>query len=201
MTELRFSLKSVTHGTEPAFPWLQVIYILIPQNEKVGNYLVTAFLQPGTQRGSCFACRCTTETKLARSHYPASNYSHPFENMPWLPILDFSPRSKQQESKKPLCTSTKEQQIISRATAGRSDAALTSPSAGSWRPGGVLEPGGKMQHGFQSSTRPGLRSWAAPVRFSNGRIAAKSLPMPEEFPEQHSRSFSNCFETTLSVLQ
>lgn len=58
-------------------------------NEKVGNYLVTAFTQPETQRRSCFACRITTEAKLARNHHPASNYSHPFANMPQLPILDF----------------------------------------------------------------------------------------------------------------
>lgn len=109
--------------------------------------------------------------------------------------------SKQQsESKKPFCTSTKERQITP-AAAGRSNAGLTYPSAGRRKPRGVLEAGGKMQRGFQSSTRPGLCSWAALVRFSNSRIAAKSLPMPEEFPEQHSRSFSNCFETTLSLLQ
>lgn len=57
----------------------------------------------------------------------------------------------------------------------------------------------KRQCCFQNSTRPSLCSEAAPVRFSNSRIAAKSLPMPEEFPEQHSRSFPNCFETTLCL--
>lgn len=51
----------------------------------------------------------------------------------------------------------------------------------------------------QSVSRPSLRSEAAPVRFSNCRNAAKSLPMPEEFPEQHSRSFSDCFETVLCL--
>lgn len=50
-----------------------------------------------------------------------------------------------------------------------------------------------------SVSRPSLCSEAAPVRFSNCRIAAKSLPMPEEFPEQHSRSFSDCFETVLCL--
>lgn len=48
-------------------------------------------------------------------------------------------------------------------------------------------------------SRPSLCSEAAPVRFSNCRIAAKSLPMPEEFPEQHSRSFSDGFETVLCL--
>lgn len=46
-------------------------------------------------------------------------------------------------------------------------------------------------------SRPGPRSEAAPVRFSSCRSAAKSLPMPEEFPAQLSRSFSDCFETVL----
>lgn len=50
-----------------------------------------------------------------------------------------------------------------------------------------------------SVSRPCLSSQAAPVRFSNCRTAAKSLPMPEEFPEQHSRSFSDCFETVLCL--
>lgn len=48
-------------------------------------------------------------------------------------------------------------------------------------------------------SRPCLRSGAAPVRFSSRTTAAKSLPMPEEFPEQHSRSFTACFETLLCL--
>lgn len=48
-------------------------------------------------------------------------------------------------------------------------------------------------------SRPCLRSGAAPVRFSSRTTAAKSLPMPEEFPEQHSRSLTACFETLLCL--
>jgi len=73
----------VTHGTEPAFWWLQVIYILLPQNEEVGRCLIAAL--PEMQRGSRLACRVTAEAKLARNHHPALNYSHPFANMPRLP--------------------------------------------------------------------------------------------------------------------
>lgn len=63
---------------------------------------------------------------------------------------------------------------------------------------GVCGAAGRRQPlGLPRVSRPSLRSEAAPVRFSNCRIAAKSLPMPEEFPEQHSRSFSDCFETVL----
>lgn len=48
-------------------------------------------------------------------------------------------------------------------------------------------------------SRPCLRSGAAPVRFSSRTTAAKSLPMPEEFPEHHSRSLTACFETLLCL--
>lgn len=48
-------------------------------------------------------------------------------------------------------------------------------------------------------SRPCLCSEAASVRFSSRTTAAKSLPMPEEFPEQHSRSCTACFETLLCL--
>lgn len=67
-------------------------------------------------------------------------------------------------------------------------------------PGGVCgEAGRRRPLGLRRVSRPSLCLEAAPVRFSNCRIAAKSLPMPEEFPEQHSRSFSDCFETVLCL--
>lgn len=65
------------------------------------------------------------------------------------------------------------------------------------RSGSVL--GGSDGGGPPGVSRPSLCSEAAPVRFSNCRTAAKSLPMPEEFPEQHSRSRSDCFETQLCL--
>lgn len=78
---------------------------------------------------------------------------------------------------------------------------LSVSQTGRWKPPAI--PGRAKQLwrrwplGPLSVCRPSLRSEAAPVRFSNCRTAAKSLPMPEEFPEQHSRSFSDCFETVL----
>lgn len=62
-------------------------------------------------------------------------------------------------------------------------------------PGACGEAGRGRPLGLQRLSRPSLCSEAAPVRFSNCRVGAKSLPMPEEFPEQHSRAFSDCFET------
>lgn len=53
--------------------------------------------------------------------------------------------------------------------------------------------------GLPSASRPSPCSEAAPVRFSKCGTAAKALPMPEEFPEQHSRSLSACFETVLCL--
>lgn len=84
----------------------------------------------------------------------------------------------------------------------RTEQSPTSPllhsAADESRNPGVCGAAGRRQPlGLPRVSRPSLRSEAAPVRFSSCRIAAKSLPMPEEFPEQHSRSFSDCFETVL----
>lgn len=55
----------------------------------------------------------------------------------------------------------------------------------------------------EAATRPaeGEAGWPAfrscPSQVHRCRTAAKSLPIPEEFSEQHSRSFSDCFETIL----
>lgn len=116
-------------------------------------------MQPETQRRSCFACRIPTEAKLARNHHPASNYSHPFANMLQLPILDlFSFFSKQpSESKKPLRTSTKEQQIT-RGAAGRSKAALTSPLAGGCKAGGWWKLGDDAE-GWGTMLQAGGQRW------------------------------------------
>lgn len=66
-------------------------------------------------------------------------------------------------------------------------------------PGCAGQLGRRQPLSLRSGSRPCLCSEAAPVRFSNCRTVAKSLPMPEEFPEQHSRSFSGCFETLLCL--
>lgn len=173
------------------------MYIL-PQTAKVGSYFVSAFPQQEllcflTYYWSKLSQKPPPSLKLLPSLHESATTSYSFS-------LFFFFFKEESESKEALCRSRKERHI-SPAAAGSRHAALTSALGDSCRAGGVLEAGEKMQHSFGSSTRPGLCSWAAPVRFSSSRIAAKSLPMPEEFPEQHSRSFSNCFETTLSVLQ
>lgn len=173
---------------------------LFPEMKKLGINLVTAFTQPETQRRSCFAWRISTEAKLARNHHPASNYSHPFANTPQLPILDFFSLNNSLKARSIFARAQKNGKSPRPQREGATQL-LPLPRRADENPEGCWRLGGRCSTAFQNSTRPGLCSWAAPVRFSNSRIAAKSLPMPEEFPEQHSPSFSNCFETTLSVLQ
>lgn len=171
-----------------------------PQNYKVGDYLGAAFPQPETRRGRCFACELYYRHEFSQKPPPSLRllptlHKHATTSHSWLCFFALSSGLK---ARSPFAEAQKEGKCAQRCRDAQGSSYL-SPGDG-WMPEGCRSLG-KMQLSVGSSTRPGLCSWAAPVRFSNSRTAAKSLPMPEEFPEQHSPSFSNCFETTLSVLQ